>query len=169
MAVSLECSGCGRAGVGGGSGGGVEWEWGKGLLAPTEIRVADCAPQSSSAGDRGRSREGRWGCSISSLVSHGFRWAICSPNTHRRGAGAWGGTDSLPHSPPTRGQVHLGEKTTAARRKTSAGRGTVLSGGWGLGGVGACLPSQVAAPAQAASCRWKPGPSGLREPWAEPR
>lgn len=68
------------------------------------------------------------------------RWAICSPNTHQRGAGAWGGTDSLPQSPPTRGQVHLGEKTTAASRKTSTGRATVPSGGWGWGGVGACLP-----------------------------
>lgn len=152
----------------GGGGGGVEWEWGKGLLAPTEIRVANSAPQSSSTGDRGRSREGRWGCSISSLVSHEFRWAICSPNTHQRGAGAWGGTDSLPHSPPTLGQVHLGEKTTAAGKPALEGRLSPAVGGGGVGWV-PVSPSQVAAPAQAASCRWKPGPSGLREPRAEPR
>lgn len=135
---------------------------------PLELPESEyqAAPLSSIVGGGGHSREGRWGRSISSLVSHGFRWAICSPNSHRSGARAWGGADNLPHLPPTQGQVHLDQKTTTAREPALEGGAGCHQPcvGWG------CLTSQLPAGCFTGhspctgSCRWKPGSSGLREP-----
>lgn len=109
-------------------------------------------------------------------MSHGFRWAICSPNTHRRGAGALGGADNLPHLPPTRGQLHLGEKTS---RRASAGRGGGAApnrgsgwGGWGVSPItgrspctGSFLPLETRFfwSKGALGCHWSQGDPADRE------
>lgn len=100
-------------------------------------------------------------------MSHGFRWAICSPNTHQRGAGVGGGADNLLHSTPHPRSGSPWREDHVSRR-ASAGRGTAPE----VDGVGLCHPSQVLVGCSTrrshctGSCRWKPGSSGLREPWA---
>lgn len=106
---------------------------------PQELLKSECqaAPQSSSVGGRGRNREGRWGRSISSLVSHGFRWAICSPDTHQRGAGAGGaGLTTFPTRPPP--EVNFTLPRRPRQPENQRWKGYCPRGGWV--GVGLCHP-----------------------------
>lgn len=158
MAVSMACSG-GRGSPGS-------------LHPPphppgaTEIRVSGCSPEQLRW--RPRSEQGgKVGAQYFQPRESRIPLGYLQPqHSSARGWGGGAGLTTFPTRPPPEVRFTLARRPR--QPESQRWKGYCPRGGWG----GLCRPSQVLVGCSigrshcTGSCRWKPGSSGLREPWA---